>query len=92
MLRDPEIIKKLTIKDFDHFMDHRSLIPEEIDQMITKTLPVLRGQKWRDMRSTLSPAFTGLKKYLKIEMSDASIFILLDASQGMGISLNFLNF
>lgn len=62
MLRDPEIIKQLTIKDFDYFMDHRALIPEQVDQMITKTLPVLQGQKWRDMRSTLSPAFTGENK------------------------------
>jgi cytochrome P450 family 9 len=64
LLRDPEIIKQLTIKDFDYFMDHRSVITEENDPMFGKTLVALRGQKWRDMRSTLSPAFTGLKNIL----------------------------
>ncbi|CAO1441593.1 unnamed protein product [Diamesa hyperborea] len=61
MVRDPKIIKQLAVKEFDHFMDHRQLITEEMDPLFGKALFSIRGQKWRDMRSTLSPAFTGSK-------------------------------
>ncbi|XP_070502406.1 probable cytochrome P450 9f2 [Chironomus tepperi] len=61
LIRDPQIIKQLTIKDFDHFMDHRVLITEDIDPLFGKNLVSLTGDKWKDMRATLSPAFTGSK-------------------------------
>ncbi|CAG9808691.1 unnamed protein product [Chironomus riparius] len=61
LIRDPQIIKQLTVKDFDHFMDHRVLITEDIDPLFGKNLVSLSGQKWKDMRATLSPAFTGSK-------------------------------
>lgn len=30
ILRDPEVIKQMIIKDFDHFEDHRNLIDEKV--------------------------------------------------------------
>lgn len=30
-IRDPEIIKQLAVKDFDHFENHRSFIDEDVD-------------------------------------------------------------
>lgn len=59
LIRDPQIIKQLTVKDFDKFMDHRVLITEDIDPLFGKNLVSLTGDKWKDMRATLSPAFTG---------------------------------
>jgi cytochrome P450 family 9 len=50
LLKDPKLIKRLTIKDFDYFMDHRSLITEDIDPLFGKNLVALKGNKWRDMR------------------------------------------
>ncbi|XP_058462574.1 probable cytochrome P450 9f2 [Malaya genurostris] len=65
MIRDPELIKRITVKDFDHFVDHTTLsVDQELDNphmLATNTLVALRGNKWRDMRATLSPAFTGSK-------------------------------
>ena len=65
ILSDPEIIKQVTVKDFDHFIDHRSLFPsaDEVNDppLFSRSLIGLKGQKWRNMRSTLSPAFTGSK-------------------------------
>ena len=65
MLSDPEIIKHITVKDFDHFIDHRTFFPTDDDKkdipMFSRSLIGLKGQKWRNMRSTLSPAFTGSK-------------------------------
>ncbi|XP_053683464.1 probable cytochrome P450 9f2 [Sabethes cyaneus] len=68
MLRDPEVIKKIGVKDFDYFMDHTpTMTAGSLDDQATNdslfgnSLFALRGQKWRDMRATLSPAFTGSK-------------------------------
>ncbi|XP_069678491.1 uncharacterized protein [Periplaneta americana] len=61
MIRDPDLIKTVTIKDFEFFLDHRNPIGEEIDPVIGRGLLNLNGQKWKDMRSTLSPAFTSSK-------------------------------
>ncbi|XP_049818309.1 cytochrome P450 9e2-like isoform X2 [Aethina tumida] len=61
VIRDPDLIKQITIKDFDHFVDHRKIIPEESDPLFGKNLFFLRGQKWKNMRATLSPSFTSSK-------------------------------
>lgn len=63
MLRDPVAIKQITVKDFDHFMDHRGLSNSDnnANELLGKALSVLTGQKWKNMRTTLSPAFTGSK-------------------------------
>lgn len=70
-MRDPEIVKQLTVKDFDYFMDHRAIFTEDTDPMFGKALGSLKGQKWKDMRATLSPAFTGSKmRYMFQLMSE----------------------
>lgn len=67
-LRDPELIKRLTVKDFDYFSDHRAIFDEKLDSLFGSSLVSLKGQKWRDMRSTLSPAFTGSKMRQMFEL------------------------
>lgn len=67
-VRDPELIKKLTVKEFDHFPDHQQFIKPENDPIMGNLLTALGGQKWRDMRSTLSPAFTGSKMRQMFEL------------------------
>uniref|UniRef100_A0A1L8E448 Putative cytochrome n=1 Tax=Nyssomyia neivai TaxID=330878 RepID=A0A1L8E448_9DIPT len=61
VLKDPDVVKNFAVKEFEHFQDRRGFISEEIDPLFGNSLFVLREQKWRDMRSTLSPAFTGSK-------------------------------
>ncbi|XP_023717573.1 cytochrome P450 9e2 isoform X2 [Cryptotermes secundus] len=61
LLRDPELIKMVTVKDFEHFLDHRATISEEAEPLLGKTLFGLKGERWKEMRSTLSPAFTSSK-------------------------------
>lgn len=67
-LRDPEVIKKLAVKDFDYFQDHRTFINEGHDTLFGNSLLMLEGKKWRDMRATLSPAFTGAKMRQMFEL------------------------
>ncbi|KAG6461830.1 hypothetical protein O3G_MSEX012870 [Manduca sexta] len=66
LVRDTELLKKITVKDFEHFLDHRVLIDEKVDPMFGRNLFSLKGQEWKDMRSTLSPAFTSSKIKLMI--------------------------
>jgi len=73
LLRDPEIIKQITVKEFDHFLNHRQFIPEESDPIWSKNLFALKDTHWRDMRSTLSPSFTSSKmKIIFSLMSDCA--------------------
>lgn len=67
MVKDPAIIKQLAVKEFDSFLDHTVVLSEESDPLFGKALFSLRGQKWRDMRATLSPAFTGSKMRLMFD-------------------------
>ncbi|XP_044253698.1 cytochrome P450 9e2-like isoform X2 [Tribolium madens] len=73
VLKDPDLIKQITVKDFDSFLNHRSFIPEDVDPLWSKNLFSLTNQKWRDMRSTLSPAFTSSKmKYMFTLISESA--------------------
>ncbi|XP_059612487.1 probable cytochrome P450 9f2 [Phlebotomus argentipes] len=67
-IRDPKIVKKITVKSFDHFHDKVNIIDEHMDPFLGNSLVMLSGQKWRDMRATLSPAFTGSKMRLMCEL------------------------
>uniref|UniRef100_A0A1L8E408 Putative cytochrome n=1 Tax=Nyssomyia neivai TaxID=330878 RepID=A0A1L8E408_9DIPT len=68
IIRDPELVKQLAVKEFDSFTDHRSVISSEADPIFGKSLISLKGDDWREMRATLSPAFTGSKMRLMFEL------------------------
>lgn len=68
MIRDPEVIKKIAVKDFDYFEDHRSFTDSETDKLWGNSLFLMIGEKWRAMRATLSPAFTGSKMRQMFEL------------------------
>lgn len=61
LIRDPELIKHVTVKDFEHFTDLMVFTDDIEEPILKKHLQVLKGQKWKDMRSILSPAFTSSK-------------------------------
>ncbi|XP_017782414.1 PREDICTED: cytochrome P450 9e2-like [Nicrophorus vespilloides] len=61
IIREPELLKMVTVKDFDHFTDHRTFLPDNSDPLWNKNLFALKGDKWREMRATMSPAFTSSK-------------------------------
>jgi len=61
LIRDPELIKDIMVKDFEYFPDHRSFVDENIDLLVSKNTFSLRGDRWRKIRNTLSPTFTANK-------------------------------
>jgi cytochrome P450 family 9 len=65
IVKDPNFIKKITIKDFDHFVNRDANYDVDTDRLLSKSVLVLRDQKWRDMRTMLSPIYTSAKmKYM----------------------------
>ncbi|KAK5641883.1 hypothetical protein RI129_010430 [Pyrocoelia pectoralis] len=61
VIKDPELIKQITVKDFDHFIDHNEIMTEECEPLWGKNLFSLKGERWKEMRATLSPSFTSSK-------------------------------
>ena len=62
VINDLEIAKRIMIKDFDHFVDRRSMdMAEEPNKYLLNMLTSMEGDKWKAMRSTISPVFTSGK-------------------------------
>ncbi|XP_018561888.1 cytochrome P450 9e2-like [Anoplophora glabripennis] len=61
VIKDPELLKQVAIKDFDHFTDHITFMPTDGDPLFSKSLFALQGREWREMRTLLSPCFTSSK-------------------------------
>ncbi|KAF7403870.1 hypothetical protein HZH68_006664 [Vespula germanica] len=57
-IRDPELIKMIAVKSFDNFPDHRGFVDEVQEPLFGKNLFSLKGDRWRETRTMLSPAFT----------------------------------
>ncbi|XP_029663909.1 cytochrome P450 9e2-like [Formica exsecta] len=73
LLRDPEIIKSILVKNFDSFPNRRGF-SDLNEPLFAKNLFSLRGQKWRDVRNLLSPSFTSSKmKMMFTLMSECAV-------------------
>ncbi|XP_012253053.2 cytochrome P450 9e2-like [Athalia rosae] len=68
MIRDPELIKQIAIKDFDSFPNHRMFITSPNEPLFEKNLFALKDDEWREMRALLSPAFTSSKMKMMFEV------------------------
>lgn len=60
LVRDPTIIHDILIRDFSSF-SHRGLYTNEKVDPLSGNLLFLNGEKWRNLRTKLSPAFTSGK-------------------------------
>jgi len=71
-VNDTEIIKSVFIKDFDHFVNRRKAAFPEI-KVLRYLLFGLENQKWKDIRSTVTPTFTtGKIKRYSIQMKECT--------------------
>lgn len=43
MVRDKDLIKKITVKDFDHFVDRMKFVDENSDPLMGKSLISIEG-------------------------------------------------
>ena len=58
VVADLDMIRDICIKSFDHFTDMMFWDVEDTDSHVHYLLFNMRGQKWKEMRNTLTPAFT----------------------------------
>ncbi|XP_011193596.2 probable cytochrome P450 9f2 [Zeugodacus cucurbitae] len=99
LIRDPELLRKITVKEFDHFMNHRDFFGDSPHDLFTNSLIQLKDEKWKDMRSTLSPAFTGsrLRQMFELinqvaEQSAKYLQQLQTAGNGEGVELELKDY
>lgn len=73
LLRDPELIKDIFVKNFEAFPNRRPFGDID-DSLFDKNLFSLQGQRWKDVRTLLSPAFTSSKmKIMYSLMSECAV-------------------
>lgn len=60
MVRDPELIERLLVKDFAHFHD-RGMTTDPDHEPLTLNLFNAKGNQWRNLRYKLTPTFTSGK-------------------------------
>ncbi|XP_057321580.1 cytochrome P450 6k1-like [Microplitis mediator] len=58
LLRDPEIIKQILIRDFDNFCDRHFAGPQQKDSIGMKNLFGLKNPAWKYLRSKITPTLT----------------------------------
>lgn len=68
VIRDPDLINSITVKNFDHFCDHEYTINEKFEPIVRRTLFILRGDEWHKTRKLLSPNFTSNKMKRMFEL------------------------
>lgn len=56
-LMDPDLIKTVTIRDFEHFTDRITLNSRQ-PRFWSRSLLNLKGSEWKGVRSTLTPVFS----------------------------------
>nr|UZE89911.1 cytochrome P450 CYP9GP1 [Chrysoperla zastrowi sillemi] len=67
LIKDPELLKQILIKDFDHFTNHATLL-SEADPLLSDNLFIAKDKKWHNTRTILSPVFTANKMRITIDL------------------------
>nr|AQM57046.1 cytochrome P450 CYP6CW4 [Sogatella furcifera] len=95
MVRDPELIGDILIKNFGNFQDRFPPINEELDLM-SGSLVCMTGERWRSLRYKLMPTFTSrkLKKMFPemVTCSNAIMEHLSTLPHGEAVQINDITF
>jgi cytochrome P450 len=60
MIRDPELIKLITVRDFEHFVD-RPTLGFLTSPYFRNMLVNIKGQQWKNLRALMTPTFSSGK-------------------------------
>jgi len=66
---DPDIIKQITIKDFDHFPAHQFTFNDQK----YRSLDSAEGAEWKELRKNMSPVFTSGKLKAMLSLIDDAL-------------------
>jgi cytochrome P450 len=70
LIRDPELVKNILVKDFQTFMEHIVSFEEKFDPLFSNSLVALKGQFWHNLRTHLTPVFTSRKMKMMFYLVD----------------------
>ncbi|CAB3244134.1 unnamed protein product [Arctia plantaginis] len=57
VVRDPELIRRVCVNDFQHFTDRGFFFNKDVDPLAGSVL-FLRGNEWKKLRAKISPIFS----------------------------------
>lgn len=78
LVRDPELVKRITVKDFDHFVDHKPLLNEETEPLLGSNLFSMKGKRKYITYSTKNQKVT-------IDLNYALAQYLMQVTDGLGL-------
>lgn len=61
VVRDPELVKSVLVKDFHYFSDRTIACDENADSMMANLIFAMKNPEWKLVRSKLTPIFTSGK-------------------------------
>lgn len=77
LFRDPELVKRVLITDFDHFHD-RGVHHDPVNDPIGANLFGMTGTKWKELRTRLTPSFSSGKLKLMFNVIQEKSHLLTD--------------
>lgn len=82
MIREPELIKNIVVKDFKHFLNNDIGVDKDVDRIFGRNPFALKGNDWKTKRAQLSPCFSSGKVkqtcYCFIKLQYECIFLSTD--------------
>jgi cytochrome P450 len=70
LIRDVELVKNILVKDFQTFMDRVVSFEDKFDPLFSKMMGVITGERWRNLRTNLTPLFTSSKMKMMFYLVD----------------------
>lgn len=58
IIRDPELIKDVTVRNFSSFHDNDVTIDENVDPIVARNPFFLKGERWKVVRSQVTTSIT----------------------------------
>lgn len=65
LIRDPNLVKQITIRDFNYFYDKYYRVNDSTDPLFAEKLSTTDQVKWRRLRTLMTPLFT-IQKFKQI--------------------------
>ncbi|XP_071875898.1 cytochrome P450 6k1-like [Bombus fervidus] len=61
LIRDPELVKHVLVKDFEYFADRYASVDEKNDRLGYANVFMMKNPGWKSLRAKFSPIFTSVK-------------------------------
>ncbi|KAF7278759.1 hypothetical protein GWI33_007992 [Rhynchophorus ferrugineus] len=94
IIRDPELIKSVTVKDFDYFTDHVAMVEPKADPLFGKNLLMLKGDDWKKADENFIQYFLNQPgDIIEIEAKETFARYTIDviATTSFGVKVDSLN-